>query len=297
MTAATVKTTVAAPRPGQLTVLRPASLDAALAARAEHPSFRPLAGGTDLMVQLHAGVPAPAGVIDLWGLDALRELRVEATGVRLGALTTFAAILTDPDLLAGWPLLVEAAAGIGAVQIRNRATLGGNVVNASPAGDSLPPLVVYGAELELASVRGRRRVPVLDFYRGYKELDLAPDELLVAVEIPRPSTGLLQRFRKVGTRRAQAIAKLSVALLLARDAASGRLYQVRLACGAVGPTVLRLPGSEALLEGQELTPALIEAVRAEVEAEVRPIDDVRSSADYRRRAAGRIVARFLSDLL
>ena len=284
------------PRPRELPLIRPSSLDEALAARAEHPGYLLLAGGTDLMAQLHAGLIWPSGVIDLGGLPELAGLSVSPGRVRVGAMYTFGRMLRDADLAAGWPLLVEAAATVGAVQIRNRATLGGNMVNASPAGDSLPPLAVYEAELELVSLRGTRRVPLLDFYRGYKELDLAEDELLVAVEIPRPNTGTLQRFRKVGTRQAQAITKLSVALCLLRDQQDGRLRHVRLACGAVGPYVLRLPGAEALMEGALPGPGLEEAVRRKVEEEVRPIDDIRSTAEYRRKVAARIVARFVGEL-
>lgn len=286
------------PRRPSVPVLRPTTLAEALRVRGEHPDYLVLAGGTDAMVLLHTGRLSPPGVLDLWGVDDLHELDLRSEGARLGALVTFAALLDQPDVAAGWPLLVEAAATVGAVQIRARATLGGNVVNASPAGDSLPALAVYEAELEIASAaRGSRRVPLAAFYRGYKDLDLAPDELLVAVHLQRPAPGLVQRFRKVGTRRAQAISKLSMALTLARGADGRRLADVRLAAGALGPYVCRLPLTEALLEGSELTEALVEQVRQSVEREVSPIDDVRSTASYRRVVAGRVVARFLTELL
>lgn len=287
---------VAPPRTTAVPVLKPSSLAEGLRRRAEHPDYLVLAGGTDAMVLLHTGRLHPPGVLDLWGLDELRVRQVRPEGVTLGALTTFGDVLREPDLLAGWPLLVEAAATVGAVQIRSRATLGGNVINASPAGDSLPALAVYGAELELASVRGLRRVDIGAFYRGYKDLDLAADELLVAIHLPRPEPGLVQRFRKVGTRRAQAISKLSLAMTLARSADGGRLTDVRIAAGALGPYVLRLSGCEALLEGATLDAALVQQASAAAEQEVRPIDDIRSTATYRRVVAGRVLARFLSDL-
>ncbi len=285
--------TVPAPRPPRdLPYLGPTTLADALQERASHPDYTVLAGGTDVMVQLHAGVLSPVGVLDLSGIQELTRVQVTDAALHLGATVTFSALLRDPDILAGWPILVQAAASVGSVQIRNRATVGGNIVNASPSGDSLPPLAVYGATVELTSTRGSRRVPLVELFRGYKELDMAPDELLTKITVPRPGPGTIQRFRKVGTRKAQAITKVSAALLLERDGA--QVTDAAISLGAVAPHVVRLPEVEAMLEGRALTPELIQRVADEVQRRVKPIDDLRSTAEYRRKVAARIVARLLT---
>jgi len=276
-------------------VVQPADLTAALGALAERPDLVVMAGGTDLMVGLHAGVFRPKALLDIWGLDELRGISVEDDVVRIGALTTYSDLMRDAVIGQRLPLLAQAATEVGAVQIQNRGTLGGNVVNASPSGDSLPPLAAYEAELELASSRGRRRVPVCSFYTGYKAFDLADDELLCALHVPLPAAGATGWFRKVGTRRAQSISKVVAAALVHRTA-DGAITDARVAIGAVAPTVLRLPVTEGLLEGATPGGDLVERVRQQVMAEVVPIDDVRSTADYRRQVSGNIVARFVSEL-
>jgi CO/xanthine dehydrogenase FAD-binding subunit len=275
--------------------VRPGSLDDALGQLAARPELRVLAGGTDLMVLINAGVESPASVMDVWHLDELREITVEDGHVVLGALTTYTELMTRPEVLEHLPALAEAAGTVGAVQIQNRGTLGGNIMNASPAGDSLPPLAVYGAELELSSVRGRRRVPFNRFYSGYKILDRAPDEMLTRVRVPVPAAGLRHWFRKVGTRQAQSISKV-VAAGLVRVREDGTLAEARLAMGSVAPTVVRLPATEALLEGRLPEGSLVEEVRASVRAEVHPIDDIRSTERYRLAVAGNVVARFVAGL-
>ena len=276
-------------------VVRPADLAAALRALADRPELRPLAGGTDLMVGVEAGVDVPEAVLDLWALEELRGVCVEDGVVVLGALTTYAEIMRRTEVTDHFPALVEASAEVGAVQIQNRGTLGGNIVNASPAGDTLPPLLVYGAELELVSVRGRRRVAFDGFYSGYKQMDRAPDELLAAVRLPVPPSSAVHWWRKVGTRRAQSISKVMGAGFADVDT-DGALRGVRVALGSVAATPVRLRRTEALIEGRRPDVAMVEEVRACVVDEVTPIDDVRSTADYRKAVSGNIVARWIRDL-
>lgn len=248
------------------------TLEDALRLRAELPEATLLAGGTDLMVYLEAGVLRPHVFVDLWGCDGLRHITED--GLRLGALATFTDVLKHPRT----PLLLkEAAATVGAAQIQNRATLGGNICNASPAGDSLPVWLALDARFELASVRGVREVAAADFWRGYKRLDLAADELLTAIVVP-PVRGETV-FRKVGTRMAQSISKV----VFAGRYVAGE--EARLAFGAVAATPVRLPDVEAVLVAEGPSAALAERVAAAI----HPIDDVRSTADYRRRVAVNVV--------
>ena len=278
------------------TACSPTSLTEAARALSESPDLRVLAGGTDLMVLVGAGIETPEAVLDLWGVDELRGVSVEEEWVRIGALTTFSELMRRPEVAGNLPLLAAASSEVGGVQTQNRGTLGGNIINASPAADSLPPLAVYGAILELYSVRGRRRVPFNQFYSGYKVMDRAADELLEAIHIPIPAPGSHQWFRKVGTRRAQAISKV-VGAATVKLADDGSIEDARIALGSVAPTVIRLPATEALLVGQRPSVSLAAAVRRSVMAEIRPIDDIRSSASYRRSTSGNIVARFITDLV
>jgi CO/xanthine dehydrogenase FAD-binding subunit len=262
-------------------VFRPNTLDEALRMRADMPDATVLAGGTDIMVYLEAGVLKPTRFIDLWGCPGMRELRFVTGGQLYGAGLTCTDVLRS---LHAHPLLREAAATVGAVQIQNRATLGGNICNSSPAGDTLPVWLALRAEFELACLRGFRRVPAAAFWRGYKRLDMQPDELLVGIRVP-PLTGHTH-FRKVGTRMAQAISKVVFA---------GRYRPGKEAClafGAVGPVPLQCAAAEAAL----VAGAPVREVVRLVESEVAPIDDVRSTAVYRRKVAGRVVARWLESL-
>lgn len=259
-------------------VLRPRNLDEALQLRADHPDAVVLAGGTDLMVYLESGTLRPRKVLDIWNLRELRTLRSITGGQLYGAGLTCTDVIHAPGT---HPLVREAALSVGAVQIQNRATLGGNICNASPAGDTLPVWLALKAEFELASVSGVRRVPAAEFWKGYKRTELREHELLVGILV-RPFAGHMH-FRKVGTRMAQSISKVVFA---------GRYVpgvDAALAFGAVGPTPLRCPEAErALVAGAR--PADVAAI---VEREIHPIDDVRSSADYRRRVAGNIVRHWL----
>jgi CO/xanthine dehydrogenase FAD-binding subunit len=254
--------------------------------------LRPIAGGTDLMVQItgELGEP-PRRVLDLWRLDELRGIALEGRALVLGALTTYTEIRRSPLVAEFLPVLGEVAATIGAVQIQNRGTLGGNIANASPAGDTLPVLLALDARIGLASARGERTVAAADFWTGYRQTALSPDELIVSVRIPLDGERQV-RFRKIGTRRAQAISKVVMALAWQPDA-SGAWRKVRLALGSVAERPVRATVTEQVLEGARPDAATAERAVAALEAEIHPIDDVRSTAAYRRAVAGRVLHRLM----
>ena len=266
----------------------------ALLADGDGAPWRPLAGGTDLMVQLagEMGDP-PERLLDIWAIDELRGVRVESEALVIGALTTYTEIRRSADVARLAPVLADAAATIGAAQIQNRGTIGGNVVNASPAGDTLPVLLALDAELVLGSSAGERTVPAADFWPSYRTTARRDDELLVRISIPLVDDRRTQ-FRKVGTRRAQAISKVVMALSW-RATGGGPWTDVRLALGSVAPTPVRARATEAALEGARPTRETAEAALAALVAEIEPIDDVRSTADYRRLVAGRVLHRLVRD--
>jgi len=213
----------------------------------------------------------------------------------LGALTTYTEIRQHPVLAREFPLLCLAAAETGGIATQNRGTLAGNIANASPAADSPPSLIVYDAELELVSARGGRWVPYHSFHRGYKLMDLRPDELIRRIRLPRKMRGWRQYYRKVGTRRAQAISKVCFAAVALCD--GRQIRDTRISLGSVAPTVLRATRAETALRGQSLDDALIRAACDELAREVAPIDDMRSTAHYRRRVAQNLLEEFLRQLL
>jgi len=275
----------------------PARLDVAyeLLADGGGAPWRPLAGGTDLMVQMtgEIGEP-PARVLDIWRLDELRGIGVDGDALVLGALTTYTEIRRSPLVAEHLPVLAEAAATIGAAQIQNRGTIGGNVINASPAGDTLPVLLAVGAEMVLGSARGERTVTADEFWPSYRTTARRDDELLLRIRIPLPLDRQV-RFRKVGTRRAQAISKVVMALAWRAGAEGGPWTDVRLALGSVAATTVRATATEATLDGARPTPETAAAGVAALAAEIQPIDDVRSTADYRRLVAGRVLHRLIRD--
>ena len=278
-------------------VTSPRSLPEAYALIAGEP-HRPVAGGTDLLVLITGEIgESPERVVDIWGLDELRGIRLEDGSLALGALTTYTEIRRSSLVAEHLPALAEAAATIGAAQIQNRGTLGGNAANASPAGDTLPILLAGDAELVLGSMRGERAVAAGDFWPSYRKTALVPDELIVRIRIPLPPSRQV-RFRKVGTRRAQAISKVVMALAWQSDVADGigaPWHDVRLALGSIAATPVRVPRTEAILEGATPTEATADEAAATLAAEIEPIDDVRSSADYRRAVAARVLHRLIRD--
>jgi xanthine dehydrogenase small subunit len=256
----------------------------------------PIAGGTDLMVQITGELrEPPARLIDLSRIDELQGIALDRGALVLGARTTYSEIRRSTLCREHLPALVECAATIGAAQIQNRGTLGGNLANASPAGDTLPILLATDATILVGGQRGERRIPAAAFFTGYRQTALAPDELILHVEIPLP-TGRHVRFRKVGTRRAQAISKVVMALAWreARTAGAG-WSDVRLALGSVAPTPIRATATERVLEGATPTPEVADRAAEALAAELSPIDDVRSTAEYRRMVAARVLHRVLRE--
>jgi CO/xanthine dehydrogenase FAD-binding subunit len=261
-----------------LALLEPRSLDDALAILRDEGPLVPLAGCTDVYVTLNFGTQPATRFLNVWGLNELRGIGEMEGGVRIGALATHTELQRSPLVRERLPILVGACSQVGGVQIQNRGTLAGNVANASPAGDTLPVLAVAEAVVVLRSAAGERRVPFNDFYTGYRATVMRPDELIVAIEIPRVEGA--QWFRKVGTRAAQAISKVVMAAV--------RGDQPRVALGSVAPTVVRLAGTEEALARN----ASIEEAQQVLMREVTPIDDIRSTADYRKRVAANLLARW-----
>ena len=273
----------------------PSSLDAALAFLAEHPDWRPLAGGTDLMVPFAAGRLPDFNFLNLDPLDELRGIELTDASLTLGALTTYSEIRWHEGIRAAFPNLVASAWVTGAAAIQNRGTLGGNLVNASPAADTPPSLLAYGAEVELRSVSGVRWVDYDAFHLGYKRTVLASGELLTRVRVKRPAEGAFHFYRKVGTRKAQAIAKVCLAAHGRME--GGRVAEFRAAFGAVAPVPKRALEAEARVTGRTAADIDLEAVRAALLRDIAPIDDVRSSAKYRRFVSDRVFMSMLKDFL
>jgi CO/xanthine dehydrogenase FAD-binding subunit len=264
-------------------LLEPRSLTDALKMLRDEGPVVPMAGCTDLYVALNFGTLRPTRFLNLWNLDALRGIEARGTTLRIGALATFTDLIKSAGVRRRLPMLAAASCEIGGVQIQNRGTIGGNVANASPAGDTLPVLLACDAVVILRSASGTRRVPMSSFYTGYRQTVACPDELIVGFEIPAVEGR--QWFRKVGTRAAQAIAKIVVAGVWDRARADAR---PRLAMGSVAPTPLRLFRTEdALASGASLA-----EVQEILQSEISPIDDLRSTAEYRRRVAVNLLAQF-----
>ena len=252
----------------------------------------PLAGGTDLFVMLNSGQVPGRRFLDLWGLRELRGVRERDGRLVLGALTTFSEIREHALVRRRYPALAAAAAEVGVWQIQNRGTLGGNIANASPAGDSLPVLLALEAVVHARSVRGPREIPFTSLFRGYRDLALEPDELIVAVSVPPAPARAKQFFRKVGTRRAQSISKVVLAGLL-RLGRDGRVDLARVALGSVAPVTLRAGRAERALLGARPSVAATAAARAALLEDIAPIDDIRSDREYRRRVSGNVLEQFL----
>ena len=286
------------PVPVEPPIELPRTLDEAFGLLAEAASngtepLTPIAGGTDLMVRItgEIGEP-PARLIDLSRLGELRGIAADGDAITIGALTTYTEIRRSAACSEHVPSLVEAAATIGAAQIQNRGTLGGNIANASPAGDTLPVLLALDAEIVVGGARGERAIPAADFWTAYRQTALAPDELIVRVRIPLAG-GREERFRKIGTRRAQAISKVVMAVAWRDGEATWR--DVRVALGSVADRPIRAAAAESALEGAQPTPETADLAAETLASEINPIDDVRSTADYRRVVAARILHRIVRD--
>ncbi len=252
------------------------------------------AGGTDLMVLMNSRLLDAAEFIDIWRLDELRGIADEGEMICIGALATYTQLIQSPLIRQYNPALVEASRTIGAIQIQNRGTLGGNIVNASPAGDSLPVLAAFDAEVEIGSLGGARRVSIHQFYTGYRQTVLQPDELVLAVRVPKLKPGERSFFHKVGTRRAQAISK--VVMAAKAEVSDGRIERISIGIGSVAPTVIRAPRTEALLTQSSPDPELLLQVHRTISEEVTPITDLRSTERYRRQVTANVLDRMLRQL-
>lgn len=274
----------------------PRDLGQALAWMDQEPGvWKPFAGGTDLMVLLEAGVLSPRRFLNIWPLSELRGIEETTQQVTLGALTTYTQVEQNATLQREFPLLCQAASETGGIATQNRGTLAGNIANASPAADSPPALLVYDAELELLSAHGSRWVPYRDFHTGYKEMVLQPNELIGRIRLPRTKKDWQQYYRKVGTRKAQAISKVCFAAAVQMD--DTRIRDIRIALGSVAPTVVRCAKTEALLRGERLDSTQVRVAQQELSREIAPIDDMRSTARYRLRVAQNLLADFLAPLI
>lgn len=274
----------------------PANLPDALATLAREPGvWQPFAGGTDLMVLLEAGRLAHKNYLNIWSLAELRGIQATAEHVTLGALTTYTDVQANAVLRDEFPMLCQAASETGGLAIQNRGTLGGNIANASPAADSPPALLVYNAEVELLSVHGSRWVPYQNFHTGYKQTLMQPDELLTRIRVPRLWPDLIHYYRKVGTRKAQAISKVCFAATARIN--EGTIDLMRIALGSVAPVPLRCRRTESVLQGAKLNQSLIETAKAELSREIVPIDDIRSTKDYRVRVSVNVLEDFLQQLI
>jgi len=272
-----------------------ASLDEALALLANEPGrYRPLAGGTDLMVVLSAGHLPASRFLDLSRCKELSGIQETDTSLSFGALTTFTEVRECKAVHQHFPNLVKSARLTGALAIQNRGTLGGNIVNASPAADTPPSLLAYGAEVELISRRGKRLVAYDAFHQGYKKLDLAPDELLFRVIVPKPTGRTFHFYRKVGTRQAQAISKICLAAFARIE--QGTVAEIRVGLGSVAPVPARARNAEAVILGRPLHSLPIEEAQKALLADLSPIDDIRSAAHYRSVVTRNVLGQMLGEL-
>ena len=267
----------------------PRSLDEALQHLSEHPELQPVAGCTDLLVAEPEALASLPGVMDVLSIPELSGIRWDEETLQIGAATTFAAIGASQTVQQNFPALADAAGQIGGWQIQNRATLGGNIANASPAGDSLPVLLALDAAIVLVGPAGERSMPYRDFHVGYRETALRAGEIIAHLRLPRPRPDAVQLFRKVGTREAHAISKVVVALLGRLE--DGKVTEYRLAAGSVAPVPVRLKAVEEVVIGQPGNSETADLAGQVAAESVEPIDDVRSTAAYRRFALERVVRR------
>jgi CO/xanthine dehydrogenase FAD-binding subunit len=281
-------------QPAACEVHTPGTLAEALAFRAEHPDWKPLAGGTDLMVPFAAGRLRETRFLNLWGLEELGGIEVTPEAVTFGALVTYREVALHPVVRAELPNLVRSAKATGALAIQSRGTLGGNLANASPAADTPPSLLAYGAEVELRSAGGARWVAYADFHTGYKTTLMGADELVTRLRVPRPLVDGYHYFRKVGTRQAQAIAKVSLAAWVRPE--QGRIAELRIGLGSVAPFPLRARGAEAVLLGADLDGLPLAEAQEALQRDIAPIDDIRSNARFRRRVAENLLEEMLRGL-
>ncbi len=269
----------------------PRTLDEALAMLSSDSTARPFAGGTDLMVLLEAGHLPSGRYVNLWGLAGLRGIHERDGSITIGALTTYADVRRSAIIAREYPMLVAAARETGGVATQNRGTIGGNIANASPAADTPPALLAYDAEIELQSANGVRRMPYREFHTGYKQMQLTPGEIIVRLVLPGRPAGWRDYYRKVGPRRAQAISKVCLAGAIRTEGHVA--VDVRLAFGSVAPYVLRCGAAEQAILGKPLDDSTIADAQRALARDISPIDDIRSTAEYRLRVAQNLIREFL----
>jgi len=277
----------------QYDLIAPATLAATLATLAEG-RHTPIAGGTELMVALSAGRLPLKPLLSINHLTELRFIEAAPEQITIGAGTTFTDLRKHPVITGDFPLLAQAASWTGSIANQNRGTLGGNIVNASPAADSPPALLLYDAELTLISSTGQRTIPYSSFHLGYKKTALRPDELVHSITLKRNYSGYKTYIRKVGTRNAQAISKVVIAGLARVQ--NGVIEEIRIAAASLRETPARLTATEQYLNGKQITATTIAAARAVLLSEIAPIDDIRSTAKYRSAVAANLLEEFLLQL-
>ena len=273
----------------------PATLDAALARLASAPGkHTPIAGGTEIMVALGVGRLEQRSLLSIQHLKELRFIRVEDDAIHIGSGTTFTDIRRNKMIAEDLPLLIQSASWTGSVANQNRGTLGGNICNASPAADTPPALLAYGATVTLISVSGKRTMPYSDFHLGYKKTALRPDELLHTISVPRDFADYRHYIRKVGTRNAQAISKVALAGVSRMD--GDFIADIRIGAASLADRPVRCSAAETALLGKRIDEATIRAARAALASEAKPIDDIRSTAKYRAAVAENLLEEFLRSL-
>jgi len=281
--------------PADYELAAPGTLEKVLALFADEPgSWLPIAGGTDVMVLYSAGKLPARKLVNIGDLRELRRIEVTFSEVRIGAGCTYSDLSQHSVIANEFPLLAQAAAWTGGIANQNRGTLGGNIANASPAGDSLPVLLVYDADLILVSLRGERRIPYRTFHTGYKKTLLAPDELIHSICISRNLKGYISYAEKVGARNAQAISKVFLAAMA--RVSNATIEDVRLAAGSVGPVPIRLTGTELALAGRAIDNSLLDTASKVMAQEIQPINDMRSTAGYRSAVLRNLLGEFLQGL-
>jgi CO/xanthine dehydrogenase FAD-binding subunit len=283
----------------QFDLSAPPSLDAVLAQLAAEPGkHTPIAGGTELMVALNTGRLTQHTLVSIHHLKELRFLRADTDAIHIGAGATFTDIRRSAEIAADLPLLIQSASWTGTIANQNRATLGGNICNASPAADTPPALLAYGATITLISKAGTRTLPYAEFHLSYKKTVLRPDELVYSVSVPRDFAGYRQYIRKVGTRNALAISKIALAGLSRLD--GNKITDIRLGAASLTDRPVRCSATEAALLGKSVGPehvdATVRAGRAALASETHTIDDIRSTAKYRAAVAGNLLEEFLRSL-
>ncbi len=255
----------------------PTTLAETLALLASEPGlWKPFAGGTDLMVLLETGKLSHRNYVNIWHLDELRGIDSTLQHVTVGALTTYTDVQANTILRDEFPMLCQAASETGGLAIQNRGTLGGNIVNASPAADSPPAFLAYDAEIELTSAQGSRWLPYQGFHMGYKQMNMRADELLTRIRLTR--------------------SKQALKLAATARASGHKIDEIRIALGSVAPIPLRCVRTEGVLRGQVVDQSLIETGKSELAREIVPIDDIRSTKDYRLRISENLLGDFLSSI-